>query len=156
MINLKISKVIIRTIGLTIVCFIMAIKVTGQELRNHLWENRVIVIQTKDEHSMQYRKQLEEFVNSVKELNERKLVLYQIVNQRIKYTDFKKSSHTSVWEELTEPDQFIMDKFENFRIELIGLDGGVKLKSNETVTKEELFKLIDSMPMRIYELKDNR
>lgn len=35
-----------------------------------------------------------------------------------------------------------------FRVRLVGKDGGVKLDSAKPVTCEELFKLIDAMPMR--------
>lgn len=40
---------------------------------------------------------------------------------------------------------------DSFRFELIGKDGGTKLKSNQLVTRSQLYSLIDSMPMRQYE-----
>ena len=43
-----------------------------------------------------------------------------------------------------------------FKIELIGLDGRVKLNTTELLTTEALFAKIDSMPMRQQELKDHR
>jgi len=39
-----------------------------------------------------------------------------------------------------------------FRVLLVGLDGQVKLSSDEPVQADELFKLIDDMPMRRFEL----
>jgi hypothetical protein len=41
-------------------------------------------------------------------------------------------------------------------IVLIGLDGGVKLRQNEFLGCEDLFAIIDGMPMRRRELKGNR
>jgi hypothetical protein len=40
-----------------------------------------------------------------------------------------------------------------FRFILIGKDGGEKLSSEKPVTLEQLFALIDGMPMRRYEVK---
>jgi len=41
-----------------------------------------------------------------------------------------------------------------FGLELIGLDGGVKYRSTSAVPLEELWTLIDGMPMRRAELKN--
>lgn len=42
----------------------------------------------------------------------------------------------------------------SFRFELIGKDGGTKLKSTQLVTRSQLYSLIDSMPMRQYEKRN--
>lgn len=42
---------------------------------------------------------------------------------------------------------------QGFLFILIGKDGGIKLSSDKPVTLEQLFALIDSMPMRRYEVK---
>jgi hypothetical protein len=41
-----------------------------------------------------------------------------------------------------------------FEVILVGKDGGVKLRSDEPVAAEELFALIDSMPMRRREMQE--
>lgn len=43
-----------------------------------------------------------------------------------------------------------------FTVMLIGKDGGVKLRKTEPVTADELFALIDAMPMRIRETQRQR
>lgn len=43
---------------------------------------------------------------------------------------------------------------DGFRVVLIGLDGGEKLRREMPITTEELFATIDSMPMRRRELKE--
>lgn len=43
-----------------------------------------------------------------------------------------------------------------FTFILVGRDGGEKLRSQEAVKAEELFGLIDAMPMRKREIKENR
>ena len=45
---------------------------------------------------------------------------------------------------------------ENFGVVLIGKDGGVKLESSVPVKTAKLFDLIDSMPMRIHEMKSGQ
>ena len=42
-----------------------------------------------------------------------------------------------------------------FRVVLVGKDGGVKLESGDVVSRDELFSLIDAMPMRRYEMQQN-
>ena len=42
-----------------------------------------------------------------------------------------------------------------FRVVLVGKDGGVKLESGDAVSRDELFALIDAMPMRRYEMQQD-
>ena len=61
--------------------------------------------------------------------------------------------------EVSEPDrQFLMHDFklvphEDFVGWLIGKDGGIKETFKEPVSADDLFKLVDSMPMRKQEMK---
>jgi hypothetical protein len=45
-------------------------------------------------------------------------------------------------------------QIDEFEIILIGKDGGVKLRSKTPISLEELFSLIDAMPMRRQEMRD--
>lgn len=49
-------------------------------------------------------------------------------------------------------DQLMKNK-KGFRFMLIGKDGGEKLTSEKPVTLQQLYPLIDSMPMRRYEIE---
>ena len=42
-----------------------------------------------------------------------------------------------------------------FRAVLVGKDGGVKLESGDAVSRDELFALIDAMPMRRFEMQQD-
>ena len=44
----------------------------------------------------------------------------------------------------------------DFKVILVGKDGGAKLTVNEPVSIEKLFRLIDSMPMRQAEMRERR
>ena len=46
----------------------------------------------------------------------------------------------------------ILDNSNNFEVILIGLDGSIKLRQENILLKEDLFRIIDSMPMRISEM----
>jgi hypothetical protein len=50
--------------------------------------------------------------------------------------------------------RFEVDRDE-FRVILVGKDGGVKLDRNLAVSGDDLFALIDSMPMRRYEMQQD-
>lgn len=48
----------------------------------------------------------------------------------------------------------LMKNGKGFRFILIGKDGGEKLRSDKPVTLEQIFALVDSMPMRRYEMEN--
>lgn len=50
--------------------------------------------------------------------------------------------------------QFQSSENSDFQLLLIGLDGGVKYRSNSHVPADELMRLIDAMPMRRQEIKN--
>ena len=128
----------------------------GQNLEKHKWGNRILMVKTSDIKSKKYQEQLKEFRNSVDELIDRKIILYKITGDDFVLIDYKNSelkNSGKISEKLTEK---ILDKKENFEVILIGLDGGIKLQQTEILKKEDLFKIIDSMPMRRDELNRNK
>ena len=129
-------------------------KTNGQNLNEHQWKNRVLIVKTLSTPSKKFNKQLNELKNSNKELKERKLVLYKINKDDfslINFANSKSNYSAKVSESIT---QNILDEDKDFEIILIGLDGGVKLKQNEILLIEDLFGIIDSMPMRKKEMRD--
>ena len=81
-------------------------------------------------------------------LKERKLKIYQFAEGDFKYGFFDS------WKKSTLNIKRFFEKEESFKIVLIGLDGGIKLKQNTILTPEKLFAIIDGMPMRKRELKN--
>ena len=144
---------IIFKIIFVITCF-LGMKTYGQNLDNHKWKSRILIVKTLSSNSKKHNDQLKEFNNSDKEFKERKLVLY-IINQDkfslTNYTDSTLNYSGKVTKSLAEN---ILTESEDFEIILIGLDGRIKLKQNEILLKEDLFSLIDSMPMRKNEMKN--
>ena len=83
----------------------------------------------------------------VEALKERKLLVYQIFPDN--YLLGKKREKSTLFFE-----QFMKDK-ETFRVVLIGLDGGIKYSQTEVLSRDKLFDIIDSMPMRQAEIRRN-
>ena len=104
----------------------LSVKSDAQELAQYQWQHRVIIL-CGDSHSDSYQKQLN--MLSAEELDakfaDRKLIL------------------------IKDSEEHCGD---DFKIMLYGLDGGVKLSSSTAVKTQEIFDLIDSMPMRRAEI----
>ena len=137
-------------------CAMLMNTIQAQNLEKHTWENRVLLIQSADPQSESYQSQLSEFEKSIEALAERKLVLYQVVNQQYKFTDFQKAKNSDTWNSLDSRDKVFYFTDDSFKIILIGLDGGVKLEQSEVLKLEELIAIIDAMPMRRGEIEDER
>ena len=109
----------------------------GIELNQYLWKNRIILTFAEDEdHPDLIRLKVEMNENNCGILN-RDLLHFHFSN------DGKNGNHKTAYDK-------------SFRILLIGKDGGIKYESNQYVSLIQLFKLIDSMPMRQDEMVHDR
>ena len=126
----------------------------GQDLEKHQWENRILIVKIVDTESKKYKAQLEEFKNLAEEFIDRKLILYTINNNHYTVTNYKNSALNNTGNVSEKLAQSMLNDTEVFEVLLIGLDGHVKLQQTEILTKEALFKRIDSMPMRKNERKN--
>lgn len=91
-------------------------------------------------------KQLDLLKNRKKELLERDLIVFQYANGKLVDIDGNTESLNT---------KSVPYKDYNGLL-LIGKDGGVKLKKKFLVPPDEIFELIDSMPMRRTEMKNNK
>jgi hypothetical protein len=135
---------------LTIYIFLTMMKSFSQDIDKHQWENRVLLVFSDDKNSIQLRKQIDVLSKERKGLEERKLKIYQFSENQFT-TDFN-----TIW----FSSEFNTKKYkrgsEDFKVVLIGLDGGVKLKQTTVLSPEKLFAIIDGMPMRRQELKSKQ
>lgn len=129
---------------------------TGQNLEKHKWENRILIVKRSDVKSTKYQEQLEEFNNSNEELIDRKLIMYKITGDDFVLADFNNSGQHDSGKITRILNEKILNKKEKFEVILIGLDGEIKLHQTEILLKEDLYKIIDSMPMRRNELDRNK
>ena len=109
----------------------------GIELSRYLWKNRIILTFADDE----------DHPDLIKLKVEMKENNCEILNRDLLHFHFSNDGKTG--NQTTTNDQ-------SFRILLIGKDGGIKYESNQYVSLIQLFKLIDSMPMRQDEMVHDR
>ena len=138
---------------LSIVCF--STTLFSQDMDNHLWQNRVLVIQSSDIQNEFYINQLSQFIDQEKELADRKMIIYELINNQYRLTDYSKTLLVSEWKSLGLKSMDIRGS-DDFKVSLLGLDGEKKLEQNELLKAKELYRIIDSMPMRQSELRSKR
>ncbi|MBB3695949.1 DUF4174 domain-containing protein [Flammeovirga yaeyamensis] len=130
-----------------ITCIFLFGKVEAQNLDDHQWKHRLLVIKTNTEGQDLYTQQIEEFEGEENEFEERKIKVFYVVNSSYSLSADEKASID--WEH-----PLLFDKRMDFEVVLIGLDGGVKLRESTFLSKKDLYDKIDSMPMRRTELRD--
>lgn len=119
----------------------------NQNIKKHLWKDRVLIIESENTRNTLYQQQIEVLKNDAKGLKERKLVVYWYFND-----GYTRGFSNPINRYETRKNQIAKT---DFSITLIGLDGGKKLRQNSMLAKEKLFAIIDGMPMRRRELKKN-
>ena len=121
----------------------------AQDLRPHRWQNRVILLFTDSLMHPQYQKMEQALILEAKALRDRKIVVYTILGRRV-----SRGLPAESWQDDVPLQEASQNLREGFGLELIGLDGGGKYRSTSAVDLEELWVLIDGLPMRRAELKD--
>lgn len=121
----------------------------AQNISKHQWKNRLVLILADDAESTMLKEQLNIFKANESGLEDRKLLVYQILPEQYKIGLNQKANWL--------PSGKLFQKYNSgrsvFEVILIGLDGGVKMKQSELLTIEDLFGTIDVMPMRRAELR---
>ncbi|HAA15153.1 MAG TPA: hypothetical protein DCE41_27045 [Cytophagales bacterium] len=120
----------------------------GQDLVQHRWNHRVIIISVENTQSQIYQDQIEELATNLSGLNERKLVVYTITQSAFR----QEFQSLMDWNAIPTSFQHFQPNVP-FQISLIGLDGGVKLQQQTVLNCPSLYALIDGMPMRRAELR---
>lgn len=123
----------------------------AQDLSQHRWKNRLVLLLAEDLTDPELRKQ-QKLLKGVKPgLSDRKILVYTVTPQFL-YTglkEMKKSRDNAVYHKYKKGTA-------SFEVILLGLDGGVKLRKKRVVKPEELFGLIDQMPMRRAQMNKGR
>lgn len=96
----------------------------AHDLSIYQWKNRVVLIAAPNVQDNRYRAQAASFMSAYPELLERDLIVLTRFGE------------------------------EGFKVTLIGKDGGVKLTRGEVLSSSELFAVIDAMPMRRAEMRN--
>lgn len=142
---------LMRFIGILLVLtfFMTSSKVFSQDLDAYQWKNRIILLKDANLDSDWLQAQLKRLKSNSQELLDREVLLFLLTD-------------TSVYDEKLKQTMLQADSIvtkyglSNFNgLVLIGKDGGTKLKKEFIVSPSTIIELIDSMPMRMTEIKNN-
>ena len=120
----------------------------AQGLDEFTWKNRLVMVFSNSVNNPKYIEQLNQFNDENKKFDDLKLSLFKILPEKYA-VGFHSEWKTSVLHQrkITKG---------NFEIQLIGLDGTVKLSSSNVIPFKEIEDLINSMPMRKNELNNKK
>ena len=133
---------------------ILVCNAQGNPLEELKWKNRILLLLHESESNDTYREQLTALGKIDANYDDRRLIVIDVQKQRFQIRnkielDWRRNNWISN-ETLYAKYAF---KKANFTVVLIGLDGGIKLQQTEVLQIQELFDVIDAMPMRSAELK---
>ena len=118
-------------------------KSNAQSLSDYKWKNRIILLM--DSESETLKEQLALLKDRQNELRERDLLIFRYAKGKLLDIDGN----------ATPLDVKSVPYKDYDGLLLLGKDGDVKLKKEFIVPPEEIFELIDSMPMRRAEMKND-
>jgi hypothetical protein len=119
----------------------------AQNLSQHLWKNRVILIVSED--NAAFERQILAFKANEKGMNERSLIVYHL-----KFDEYEQVMPKGNVQKSTNLFEKYKQANVSFELILIGLDGGIKLRQTDFLSCEKLFAIIDTMPMRSADIKN--
>jgi len=123
----------------------MTSNIVGQDLSDYRWNNRLIIIYEDTNIETNAQLQQRTFLFHKNQLKERKLVLFHFDGQTLNRI-FPKP-------EVVEIKDIGVGFLHPYETVLIGLDGGIKKRWTSVMQPQKIFDLIDSMPMRIQEMR---
>ena len=117
-------------------------------LDGYRWKNRLVLIFAPSSKDGSYLEQKSEFEGKADELEDRDIIMIELLKAGISMMDDVP---------LADNQQLLLRKkfqvIDDFVFILIGKDGTVKRRTKQPVLCDELFSLIDSMPMRKEEMR---
>ncbi|MEM9220963.1 MAG: DUF4174 domain-containing protein [Pseudomonadota bacterium] len=114
------------------------------------WEYRPLLIFTPSGEEPLLSRQTTILADLGDELKERRLAVYIVESDRV-YAAYGAPAPGARARELRQRFRVPDDQF---RVVLVGLDGGAKLSRNAPINAVDLFSTIDAMPMRRRELRE--
>lgn len=133
---------------LIVLLFMVFSHATAQDFDTYQSKNRIILLKEKKLDSDWLKAQIKRLQSDIGELNERQLVVFILAGGVVYDIE---QNETDLDAKIIEA-QYGLSDFQG--LALIGKDGGVKLKENFIVNPKTIFELIDSMPMRQAETKN--
>ncbi|MAO65204.1 MAG: hypothetical protein CL666_09420 [Balneola sp.] len=130
---------------------IMPLQAQDFNLDDHKWKDRVLLVFSPNTYNPDFRDQAKQLKNARKGINERDLKVFYVLQE----------SSASVKGDVLEGDETsdLLTEFDvssgDFVVILVGKDGTKKLQTEESISSDRLFEVIDDMPMRKLEMKED-
>lgn len=136
---------------LALLLFLNLLMINQTELlEKYRGKNRIILLFTPDYQDHRFQRQQAIFQNSKDKFRERDVIIIEM-NQNDGYGESQYSEA-----EVLQIRKKYSVKSSEYSVILIGKDGLEKSRYSDVVQAEQLFSLIDSMPMRKEEMKNRR
>lgn len=126
------------------------IKMSSFNLSSQKWQNRVLLLFAPSVDNHNYQQQMQLFNQQQNDFKERDLVLVQVLATDKSYANGQLIDESSA---ANLRNRFGVDQ-KNFRVILIGKDGGIKRQETTPVKATAIFEQIDAMPMRQQEMQE--
>jgi hypothetical protein len=124
-------------------------QVSSFSLSSQKWKNRLLLVFAPSASNNSYQQQIQRFSKYKQDFAERDLVLIQVLSEGDSYANghpIDSASATKL------RDRFGVAK-QDFRVVLVGKDGGTKRTDSNPVQARTIFNEIDAMPMRQQEMR---
>ena len=129
-------------------------KTSAQEVaipENYLWKNRLILLFASDKDNPMLQQQHTQLQADADGLTDRDLLIFRVLPGQVIGQD-------TIWDAASA--QKLRDKYDvkksEFCVILIGKDGSEKLRKDELLARKELYAVIDAMPMRRREMREDQ
>ncbi|MEM7534312.1 MAG: DUF4174 domain-containing protein [Chloroflexota bacterium] len=124
-------------------------------LAQYRWERRLLLIFAESPDSSLYTQQLQAYTELSYELIDRDMYWFHLFQADSSYLDEGLQPFARLSADFVEELRTVYNADSaSFRVVLIGKDGGVKLNMTDVVMPDQLFSLIDAMPMRQREMRE--
>ena len=119
-------------------------------IESHKWEKRILIFSASSPTNIGYKRQEQLMSKSKKGMKERDLIIYKLYDDH--WLDPKGNPLIKGQAEAIRTSYDIPSG--QFMVVLIGKDGSVKMRKDDIVSTQEIFTLIDSMPLRKQEIRE--
>lgn len=121
----------------------------SMDLRQFQWKSRLLFLFAPDRNDLSFNGLKNEISARKREMADRDLFVFEVLESGESFLGTKTLK--------TEDAMTLRKRFdvspESFTVVLVGKDGGVKLNRNTRVSLQDVFDLIDAMPMRQEEMR---
>ena len=146
------TKILAIVMAIFMMQFMYGGRIAGAQtadLSQYRWKNRLLLIFAPDRSHTMFKALHQSILAQEAEISDRDLVIFEIIESG--------PSRLNKAILASETAHLFREKFSadtgKFRIILIGKDGGVKLNRGDRTDLQDIFALIDSMPMRQEEIR---